>query len=321
MHALNGDYKRGLIYGIFGNILVGFQPIIANSRPPSLDAHIFAALTCLIEMLVFLPLVLFEIYKPFVKKQNENANQKKLNIVIKNWKKNFWLLIFIGLIFGLNQLLFFIGYDLAGEINGSLTQKTTVFFGLIFGFLILKEKVNRKQIIFSITLFLGLVLAITQGSFFSFNSNNIAGVLILLLITCLWMFGHTITKPIFNREEVTPTQMVFLRNFLSGVILFFTYFLFYPISNLNLLLVPINQVFFVSMGLVYGTGLFCWYKTLSYLDVSKATILFSLTPIVTAIFAYFLLGKIITIFHLVGTIIVITSIIFIVMNKEKVKSN
>ncbi|MHA1457044.1 MAG: EamA family transporter, partial [Promethearchaeota archaeon] len=165
---MNREYKRGLIYGILGNIFVGFQPIIANSRPSSLDAHIFAAMTCIIEMLIFLPLVLMEIYKPFNKKQDENSKREKLIITLKNWKKNIWLLIFIGFIFGINQLLFFIGYSLAGAINGSLTQKTTVFFGLIFGFLILKEKISRKQVIFSITLFLGLIIAITQGSFISF---------------------------------------------------------------------------------------------------------------------------------------------------------
>ncbi|MHA1669810.1 MAG: DMT family transporter [Promethearchaeota archaeon] len=317
MHTLNRDYKRGLIYGILGDIFVGFQPIIANSRPSSLDAHIFAAMTCLIEMLIFLPLVLMEIYKPFDKNHYKNTNQKKLKIVLKNWKKNIWLLIFIGLIFGLNQLLFFIGYLLAGAINGSLTQKTTVFFGLIFGFLILKENISRKQIIFSITLFLGLIIAITQGSFILFNSNTITGVLILLLITCLWMFGHAITKPIFMREEATPIQMVFLRNLLSGSILIFTYFLFFPISNFGLLLVPINQIYFVSMGLVYGIGLFCWYKTLSYLDVSKATMLFSPTPIITALFATLLLGESFTIFHLVGTIIVMISLIIIINHKEQ----
>lgn len=313
---MNREYKRGLIYGILGDIFVGFQPIIANSRPSSLDAHIFAAMTCLIEMLIFLPLVLMEIYKPFDKKHDKNTNREKLNITLKNWKKNIWLLIFIGLIFGLNQLLFFIGYSLAGAINGSLTQKTTVFFGLIFGFLILKEKVSRRQIIFSITLFLGLIIAVTQGSFFSFDSNTISGVLILLLITCLWMFGHTVTKPIFIREEATPTQMVFLRNLLSGSILIFTYFLFFPVSNLSLLIVPINQIYIVSMGLVYGIGLFCWYKTLSYLDVSKATILFSPTPIITAIFATLLLGENFTIFHLVGTIIVVISLILIINHKD-----
>jgi drug/metabolite transporter (DMT)-like permease len=312
--------KKGIIFGIFGTFLVGFQPIIAISRPSVLDAHFFAAMTCLIEAFIFLPLVLGEIYFPKGKKDNNFRRKEKVKIVLNNWKSNFKTLIFIGFIFGLNQLLYFIGYDFSGAINGSLTQKTTVFFGLIFGYAILKEKVNSRQILFSIILFIGLIIAITQGKFFSFDLDTLVGVLILLFITCLWMYGHTITKPIFNRREATPTQMVFLRNLLSGIILIATYFLFFPFSNLSLFSAPLNQIYFVSMGVVYGFGLFCWYKTLSYLDVSKATIIFSPTPIVTAIFAYFLLGRIFTIFHLIGTIIVITSIIIILFNKDKVKS-
>ena len=70
------------------------------------------------------------------------------------------------------------------------------------------------------------------------------------------------------------------------------------------------------MGTVYGLGLFFWYKTLSYLDVSNATIVLSPTPIVTAIFATLLLGAIFTIFHLIGSVIVILSIIIIVKQKR-----
>jgi drug/metabolite transporter (DMT)-like permease len=238
--------------------------------------------------------------------------------MLSNWKKNVKVLIFIGFIFGLNQLLFFMGYRLAGAINGSLTQKTTVFFGLIFGYLILKEKVTKLQIIFSIILFLGLLIAVTQLSFDlrNLNFDIILGVILLLIITCLWMFGHTITKPIFNRKEVTPSQMVFIRNFLSGIILFSTYFIFYPVENVSLFFEPLNQFYFIAMGAVYATGLFCWYKTLSYLDISKATIVLSPTPIVTAIFATLLLGEIFSIFHFIGTVIVILSIIIIMKQKE-----
>jgi len=308
--------KKGLVFGVIGNIFVGFQPIIANSRPAALDAHIFAAMTCLIEALIFLPLILIEKKVKLAKINNISTTHS--NSMIKTWRKNIWLFLFIGIIFGLNQLLFFIGYELAREINGSLTQKTTVFFGLIFGFLILKERITKVQIIFSTILFFGLIFAITQGSFniLTLSLDILSGVLIILLITCLWMFGHSITKPVFDRDEATPTQMVFIRNFLSGIILFSTYFLFFPIKNISLLFVPINQFYYISMGVVYGVGLFCWYKTLSYLDVSKATILFSPTPIITAIFATLFLGDLFTIFHFIGSVIVILSIVIIVKQKK-----
>ncbi len=314
---MNTNLKKGLIFGVIGNIFVGFQPIIANSRPVALDAHIFAVMTCLVEAALFLPLIIIE--KKVNLAKNNNASTNHTNSMIKNWRKNIWLFLFIGIIFGFNQLLFFIGYELAGAINGSLTQKTTVFFSLIFGFLILKERITKVQIIFSTILFFGLILAISQGSFnlLTFSLDILSGVLIMLFITCLWMFGHSITKPVFVRNEATPTQMVFIRNILSGIILFSTYFLFFPFENISLLFVPINQFYYISMGTVYGAGLYCWYKTLSYLDVSKATILFSPTPIITAIFATLFLGELFTIFHLIGLVIIVVSIVIIVKQKEK----
>jgi len=320
---LDNNTKKGLIFGAVGVFFVGFQPVVANARPESLDAFIFAAMTCLVEASIFLPLMSLELKVNRSKfKKSNNKNQINKDSIWNNWKKNLSLLTFIGIIFALNQLLFFIGYGLAGAINGSLTQKTSIFFGLLFGYLILKERFTKIQIIFSLTLFLGLLLAISQGSFlyfFEINFKIVIGVLILLFITCLWMFGHTMTKPLFKRDEITPTQMVFLRNTLSGVILIILYFIFFPVENFKLFLDPINIFFFIAMGAVYGIGLFSWYKTLSYLEVSKATIVLSPTPIVSAIFATLILGEVFTIFHLIGTIIVIISIIIIV-NQKKIES-
>ena len=312
------DRKKGLLFGLLGVFFVGLQPIIAIARPKSLDSYFFAVMTCLIEAAIFFPLTFVERKINRDKGNSPETNSEGKTSLITIWKQNFWFFIFIGVIFGINQLLFFIGYGLAGAINGSLTQKTTVFFGILFGFLILKERVTKLQIVFSIILFFGLILAITKGfNLINFNSDIVLGVLILLFIACLWMFGHTITKPLLSKGQVTATQMVFFRNLISGVILFLTYFIFYPFENILLLLDPTNLVFCLLMGLVYGLGLFCWYKTLSYLDVSKATIILSPTPIVTAIFASFILGEVFTIFHLIGTILVIISIYAIVRQKQK----
>lgn len=78
-----------------------------------------------------------------------------------------------------------------------------------------------------------------------------------------------------------------------------------------------NYFWFIAMGIVYGSGLYCWYKTLTYLDISKASILVAPTPIITAIFAIMFLGENFTIFHLIGTSIVIFSIIMIVSEVKK----
>lgn len=276
--------KKGLLFGVIGIVFVGFQPIVAISKPSMLNAHISAAMTCLVEAIIFFPLMLIELKK---NKKDKNIREVKPKSLFQGWKNNIGLLIFIGFIFAINQIFFFIGYDMAGAINGSLTQKTTVFFSMILGYLILKEKITKLQLLFSFVLFLGLTIGITQFfSLIQFNITILIGVVILLVISFLWMIGHTLTKPIFNKKEATPIQMVFLRNFISGFILLITYFIFFPI-NYRIWIDPDNLRFFLIMGIVYGSGLVCWYKTLSYLDVSKASTIFAPTPITCSVICQF----------------------------------
>lgn len=313
---MSNNLKKGLIFGVIGTILIGLQPIIAISAK-SIDSHAFAAMTCLIEALLFLPIMFLENQLKDKKANSDKVFNSNRSFLI-NWKKNFWLLLFLGVIFSVNQLLFFVGYRLAGAINGSLTQKTSVFFGLLFGFFLLKERISKIQVVLSIILFFGLVIAITQGSldFLVLNVDILIGVLLVLLITALWMFGHTLTKQLFSRKEFTPAQMVFIRNLLSGFILILTFIIFSS-NNFSVFFNPLNWFYFILMGCVYGLGLFFWYKTLSYLDVSNATIVLSPTPIVTAIFATLLLADHFTIFHFVGSVIVILSIVIIVKQKKE----
>ena len=311
------DQQKGIIYGILATFLIGLQPVVANARPLIIDPFIFAATTCLVEAIIFLPLVIRERkrLKKFIEVGSENKEilRSKLN----GWrkKKNKYLLLYVGLTFGYGHILFFLGYQLAGSINGSLAQKSTVIFSIIFGFLILKEKITKIQILFCFLLLFGLILAVTQGSFNLLELN--LGVIFLLLLTCFWMLAHTLTKPVFSRNESTPTQMVFIRNAIGGFFLILTYFIFFPLENMSLFYDPVNVFYMWAMGIVYSSGLWAWYKTLSYLDVMKSSILVASTPITTAFYATLLLGENFTIFHALGTIIIIFSILGIMYRKEK----
>ncbi|MHA1207364.1 MAG: DMT family transporter, partial [Candidatus Hodarchaeales archaeon] len=177
------------------------------------------------------------------------------------------------------------------------------------------EKIKKTQVIFSIILFIGLMISVTQGSFNILEFN--LGVLYLLILACIWMLAHVITKKyILDYSNTTATQMVFIRNSISAIFLISTYFIFFPLENINLIFIPVNMFYYILMGTCYGIGLFMWYKTLSLIDASKATVLYSPTPIVTAIFSVFLLNKVFTFYHLVGMLIVIISIVMIMWNKD-----
>lgn len=73
------------------------------------------------------------------------------------------------------------------------------------------------------------------------------------------------------------------------------------------------------MGFAYGFDLFFWYHSLKYIDVSTASIIIAPSPIITAIIATLFLGELFTLFHVLGTIIIIISIIFIVKKKNQAK--
>ena len=308
------NLKKGLFFAAFGTFLGGFNPIIANSRPMVIDPYLFAALTVIVEAIIFFPLMMAERKKIKYDFKNKKIDFDEKDLLLNGYKKNIPLLVFIGIVFGGCMILFFLGYQLAGAINGALVVKTTVFFSLFFGWLILSEKISTKQVIFSFVLFFGLLLAVTQGSFDLLELN--LGVLVLLVVSCVWMFTHALAKPLLDRKEITSIQMVCIRNIFSAIFLFSTYFIFYPLDNVNILMDPESLFWGFLMGASYGAGLFLWYKVLENIEINKATIILSSNLIVTAFFAMVLLGEIFTIFHLMGTILVILSIIIIVSSKE-----
>ena len=273
-------------------------------------------MTNLIEFLIFFPLLIFE--RRQLKKNKETIISSEGRLICESklhgWKKNIGILILIGLIFTAVPVFNFFGLEYAGAINGSLVLKTRIFFSLIFGYLILHEKVSLLQIIFSFVLFFGVALAITQGEFFFLDFNM--GVLILLINVIISPFGHNLTKSRLNRYEVTPYLVICIRNLCSMIILFSTYFLIFPLENINIFFNPTNYIWFLLMGCTYGFGLLLWYRTISYLDMSKAMTLLSFTTIVTAIFATIFLDEVFTIFHLVGTLIMIVSTVIIVRPRK-----
>jgi len=295
--------------------LVSLQPIVALSRPRVLDVYIFAAMTCIVETIIFIPLMLLERQKIKSKMERSPSKFDEMHLLLHGWKNNKKTLLYIGINFGIAQILFYVAYEFAGAINGSLAQQTTIIFALLFGFLINHEKISKTQIIFSFILLLGLTLAVTQGNFNLLEIN--IGVGILMITTMLWMLAHSITKPMFDRNEITPIQLSFIRYVISGLFLITTYFIFFPLDNISLLFDPINILFFIMIGVLYGFDVLFWYKSLEHIEMSKASVIVSPMPILVAVFAFIILGELFTIFHLIGTIIIIASIFIIVREKSE----
>jgi len=315
----NENIKKGLIFGFLGTFIGGLNPIIANSRPEIIDAYLFAAMTVIVQAVIFFPLLIIERNKIKSEFKDQLITFNEMDAFLYGYKKNIPLLVFAGLSFGICFILFYEGYKFAGAINGNLVLKTTIFFSLLFDWVILREKISIRQIFFSFFLFFGLFLAITRASFNLLELN--IGVFILLSVSGIWMFTHAISKSMLDRKEITSIQLVCVRNLISSIFLFSTYFLFYPFDNIRLLIDSIVLSWGILMGAVYGIGLYLWYKLLENINVSKSTVIISGNIIFTALFATLFLGEVFTIYHLLGTALIISSIIIIVNPMKKEESN
>ncbi|MHA1191578.1 MAG: DMT family transporter [Promethearchaeota archaeon] len=314
------DYnlRKGLIFGAIVVFLIGLQPIIANSRPSTIDPIIFAAFSALIGAILFCPIYFLERKKLKRESNLDDAKSYKNGNLLIGWKqkRNILVFILIGITFSVVPVMLFIGFELTGAINSSLALKSEIVVALFFGFIILKEKISILQVIFCGLLFFGLILAITEG--FQHLVNFDIGVLIIISSVVLFTFVHTITKAGFDRGEIFPSQVVFIRNLISSCILIIFYAIIFPIDNFLIVITDNNLYFFLMMGIDYGLALYAWYKTLTFIEIGKASIVISFTPIISSFFSFILLGETFTIFHLIGMIIVIFSIFMIVRKKTDI---
>ena len=314
----NYDLRKGLINGIITVFLIGLQPVISLSRPSIIDPLTFSTITVTFMAIIFFPIFLIQRLR--LKSLAKKESSERINSLLSGWKqwRNIRLFLVIGIVFSIVTLLLIVGYDLAGAVNSSLALKSEVIFALLSGYIFLNEKrISKTQAFFCIILFFGLIIAITQGfaELFEFN----LGVLIILLAVIIFTITHTFTKSGFDRNEISPIQVVFIRNVLCGIILLSIYFIFFPLEGLITVFEQNYLIYPFAMACDWGFSLLFWYRTLSYISIGKAGVIMSLTPIISAIFSWIILGDDITYFHLIGITIVILSIYMIVREKNDEK--
>ena len=314
----NYNLRKGLINGIITVVLIGLQPVISLSRPSIINAYTFSTITVVFMAIIFFPLFLIERFK--LKALVKTESDDRINSLLSGWKqlRNIKLLIGIGIVFSIVPVLLIVGYDLAGAVNSSLALKSEVIIALLSGYFFLNEKrISKIQIFFCIILILGLFIAITRGFVELFEIN--LGVLIIVLAVIIFTITHAFTKSGFDRNEISPIQVVFIRNVLSGLIMLLIYFIFFPLEGLITVFSPENLIYPFVMALDWGFSLLFWYRTLSYMQIGKSGVIMSLTPISSAFFSWIILGEEITYFHLIGIAIMIVSIYMIVREKKDKK--
>ena len=300
------NFKLGVFSAIITLIAISTQPIISGNRPSVLDPFIYAIATVLFENIMILPLAVTHSIK----------RKKSYPDMLKNaLKKHWWRFLIVGSVFAGAQIMFFYGFDLSGAVSGSIAMKSSIIFTMAIGWIFLKEKASWIQIILTGVILVALFYTLTSGTFQMDQVNY--GTLILFIMPLLWTIGHSITKPLLQMEMVAPSQIIYIRTFLSTIILSIVYFSLNPLSNIALFFNWYNLLFMFLIALTYAVGHYGWYTSIKNIDLALSSAIQAPQPILTSFLAWVFLDETLKLYHYIGLAVIITAILIILYDKQR----
>jgi len=233
-----------------------------------------------------------------------------LNIsVLKNLSKKQWLgLLFIGLIGGgLPFALFFTGISKIGAVNANLINKTLFLWASIMAIPVLKEKINRLELIG-----FGLIFYPLLGLFQTFNAKPQLGLFLVLGSTLLWSFEYVLARYVMKNYHIRPMVLAWGRITFGLPVLSAIVFMVNPgfvntVSIDYLIPVLVSSLFLIAF-------MFSWFQALSVSRVSLVSSVLSVSPLVTLVFQNIFSAKGFSLQDLTNNIFILFGIYLVVRN-------
>ncbi len=222
----------------------------------------------------------------------------------------------MGFIAVLTNVLFNLAFTYTTVANVLMVLYLSVFWGILFGALFLKERSSIKKIIYTLLAFLGICLALVKGN------NELAlsigiGELLALITSFAWAMDSVVARKI---KHTNPFFRMFFIYIIMTVIIFV---IIVSINDLSYL-----QKFMSRDFLVYGFGLAItagvlgkglMYLGINYVPVSIALVIMLLEPAAQMTTAYFFASEKLSLLNMFGIIIVFTMVVLISKNNKKDK--
>jgi drug/metabolite transporter (DMT)-like permease len=277
------EYK-GTILILLTALISGLSIVINKFFVVKIDPLVFTSIRAIIIGLIFLGISLYI----------SKTNKQKFNKV--SWK----YLVLIGLIGGgLAFWLFFTGLKLTMAGRAAFLHKTLPIYAGIFAYIFLKEKITKKQLTAMAIMFLGLALL----EFNKLAPGIKIGDWLVLGATVLWAVENTIAKKAMINKE-SNYVVTFSRMFFGSLLLFAIIFLTGKSSLLCTLTSQQLLYIAISTGLLFLYVL-TWYLGLKYINLSKASTILLLSPVISLVLGYIWLKEPILMLQLLGSLLIL----------------
>ncbi len=230
--------------------------------------------------------------------------QKKIFDVKTHIKNNYKKVFILGLINPfLYYLVLFKAYDLLPAQEAQAINYTWALMLAFLSVIFLKQKLTLKDILAGIICYFGVLIISTKGEPFSLSFSNLDGVLFALLSTVLWSMYW-----IVNTKQKSDPIVGLFSNFLISLPLILIYFILTQplvIPDIKGILAA-SYVGFFEMGITF---LF-WLKAMqNATSTAKIANLIFISPFISLIFIYFIVGEEIYLSTIVGLSTIIFGLI------------
>ena len=197
----------------------------------------------------------------------------------------------------------FKAYDLLPAQEAQAINYTWALMLAFLSVIFLKQKLTVKDIFAGIICYFGVLIISTKGEPFSLNFSNIDGVLLALLSTVLWSMYWIIN----TKQKADPIVVLFSSFLISLPIIIIYFLLTQPLVMPDIKgILAASYVGFFEMGITF---LF-WLKAMqSTSSTAKIANLIFISPFLSLIFIYFIVGEQIFISTLIGLTVIILGLI------------
>lgn len=209
-----------------------------------------------------------------------------------------FLISLFGTLF--TSILFFFGATMTSGINVSLLLQIEPIYAIFLGFFILKEHISNRQILATFLIISGVIIIVYNGTF----ALNLGDVLIIST-PMGWQISHIVVKRVSNR---IGTYVLVTGKFLYAGIILLIFSTLFGTNQFEIFFEPLNLALILLLGTTAVIGYILWLEAIKRINVSKATVLISPYPIISVIFAWFILSELPSIFQIIGLIAVIIGI-------------
>ncbi len=187
--------------------------------------------------------------------------------------------------------------------NTSLIVCSCPLFAMMFiGMVYPSERVQRRQWIGSLIAFVGMTVVVLNGRFV-LHLEPIGDVLAFIACLC-WAFYSLLMKPALARYSA---MFVTRKVFFYGVLTILPYFIFVPEwPPVEVLLRPQVVGNLLFLGVIASMVCFLvWNWVIRQLGPVVATNWVYFNPITTMLFAWWLLGESITLYFIIGAVLIL----------------